>query len=132
VSKSVPSIRNSVCRARKAAGAAPRSVSVPERPPLIIAASSSLYATKVATVVPSRTARVLPPAERRDTSHMSNHNSGTTRGTGHTPAASRQRKTPRRKWRPAVQMPLPLPVPPEIAGGHEMATRLNSSQEGAK
>jgi hypothetical protein len=133
VSKSVSPNRKPVCGALKAAGAAPKSVGTSKQsPPLIMAATALLYAAKVAQVVPSRTARVLPPAERRSKSYMSNPTSGTTRGTGHTPAASRQPKTPRRKWRPAVQMPLPLPEPPQIAGGHEMTTRVDSSQEGAK
>jgi hypothetical protein len=132
VSKSLPSTRKPVPRALQAAGAAPKSAEASECQPHVIAATPSLYAAKVAQVVPSRTARVLPPAERRSKSHMSNPTPGTTRGTGHTPAASRQPKTPRRKWRPAVQIPLPLPEPPQIAGGHEMTTRLDSSQEGAK
>lgn len=86
-------------------------------------ADRSLYVATRAGYVPRPTAHGVPVGINTGGTTMRSKQSRLQEGYIHTPAAFRlPPKTPR-KWRPALQMPLPLPEPRPLKRGHNQTTR---------
>ena len=92
-------------------------------------ADRSLYAATRAANVPRPTAHSAAVGETEGDCLMPLAKTRSRGGYVHTPAACRLPRAKPRKWRPAVQTPLPLPEPHGTRGGHEQAT---STQGGCR